>query len=90
MRTRKIYGESKVSRCPFCDGAAVTRNEQKIPVCMKHKNELLQDLKCSCGDYLDIKMGKYGPFFICMNCNIIKFEKGLEINGYPLINIKDL
>lgn len=90
MRIKKNYEEHKVSRCPFCDGAAITKNPQKIPVCVRHKDELLQDLLCSCGEYLDVKMGKYGPFFSCFNCNIVKFKKGLELNGYPLRVVDDL
>ena len=90
MRIKKVYEEHKVSKCPFCDGPAITRNEQKVPVCMRHKDELLQDLKCSCGEYIDVKIGKYGPFFTCINCNIVKFKKGLEINGYPLKNVDEL
>ena len=90
MRIRKVYGEQKVSKCPFCNGAAITRNAQNIPVCTKHKQEILENLKCSCGEYLDVKTGKFGPFFTCITCNIVKFKKGLEINGYPLKNVDEL
>lgn len=90
MRIKKDYSTHKVSKCPFCDGPAITKNEQKIPVCTRHKEELLQDLKCSCGEYLDLKISKYGPFFLCMKCNIVKFSKGLEINGYPLKDVTEL
>lgn len=90
MRIKKNYEEHKVSRCPFCNGAAITKNPQKIPVCMKHKNEELVDLRCKCGEFLDIKLGKFGPFFVCINCNIVKFKTGLEVNGYPLKSVDDL
>ena len=90
MRIKKNYEEHKVSRCPFCNGPAITRNSQKIPVCTKHKNDELVDLRCKCGSFLDVKIGKFGPFFICVNCNIVKFKVGLEINGYPLKSVNDL
>ena len=90
MRIKKNYEEHKVSKCPFCDKPAIAKNPQGIPTCMHHKNEELQDLRCKCGEYLDVKIGKYGPFFTCLNCNIIKFKVGLEINGYPLKEASDL
>lgn len=90
MRIKKVYGESKLSECPFCGGAAITKNSQKIPVCTRHKDEELLDLKCSCGAYLDLVIGKYGPFFKCINCNIVKFKTVLEANGYPLIDVSEL
>jgi hypothetical protein len=90
FRSRKVYSAEKVSHCPFCGGSAIVKNEQKIPVCSRHKNALLEDMKCACGGYLDITQGKYGPFFTCTNCNIISFKKGLEMNGYPLKSVEDL
>ncbi|MFP4568165.1 MAG: hypothetical protein ACLFN8_04420 [Candidatus Woesearchaeota archaeon] len=90
MRIKKVYGEYKVSKCPFCYGAAITKNPQNVPVCTRHKEEELQDLKCKCGEYLDVAIGRYGPFFKCYNCGIINFKTGLEINGYPLKDVADL
>ncbi len=87
---RKVYSEENVSHCPFCGGAAITKNSQKVPVCTRHKDMELVDLKCACGRYLDIKEGKFGPFFICTNCNIVSFKKGLDMNGYPLRSVDDL
>ena len=84
MRYKKIYGASQKTSCPFCGDTATTTNFQKIPVCLAHKHEELNDLKCACGDWLDIKFGKFGPFFVCMNCGPISFSKGLDLNGYPL------
>jgi len=51
-----------------------------VPVCIKHKESELQNLKCACGSYLDMKHGKWGPFFICMNCGPINMRKALEVN----------
>jgi len=90
MRFRKIYGESKTDVCPFCGERAITSNHQGVPVCMAHKQEELSNLKCVCGSWLDLKIGKYGPFFTCLNCGIVSYKKGLSINGYPLRSIDSL
>jgi len=90
MRFKKVYGQSKDNICPFCGDIATTFNNQKVPVCLAHKNEELLDLKCVCGGWLDLKQGKYGPFFVCMNCGIVNFAKGLELNAYPLKSIDSL
>lgn len=80
MRIPKIYGQSRVDSCPFCGARAITKNSQGVPVCVNHKNELLDNMKCSCGKYLDILQGKWGPFFRCMDCGCISFRKGMELN----------
>ena len=80
MRLPKRYGASKIDRCPFCDKQAVTSNPQGIPVCSDHKSEDLNDLKCACGDWLDLKKGKYGIFFNCMNCGSVSLSKALDMN----------
>ena len=80
MRYRKKYGESRVLECPFCGKEAVVKNPQGVPVCPKHRNFELKNLKCACGDYLDIKTGKWGAFGVCMHCGAINMNKVLEIN----------
>lgn len=80
MRIPKRYGEYKIDKCPFCGKQATTRNKQKIPVCPAHKDHELQGLKCSCGSWLDVKVGRYGPYFVCINCGNINFKKGMEMN----------
>ena len=80
MRMPKRYGESRINNCPFCGKASVTKNSQGIPVCQNHKDEELKDLKCVCGEWLDITQGKWGPYFRCMNCGNISFKKGMEMN----------
>lgn len=49
-----------------------------------HKNSVLEDLKCICGEYLDIKSGKYGVYFSCIKCGNISAGRVFEIN-----NVKD-
>ena len=80
MHFRKVYGESKVEACPFCEKRAVIKNKQDIPVCLRHKGRELTNLKCMCGDWLDVRTGKWGPFFSCMRCGNVNFRRGLEMN----------
>ena len=87
---KKVYGSYKKDFCVFCGKEAVSKNDQGLIVCLAHKKEELNDLKCVCGDYLDVMTGKYGPFFRCMNCGPINLKKGLEMNDYPLKSIEDL
>lgn len=89
-RIPKKYGEYKQAKCPFCNSIATVKNEQEIPVCVPHRKESLEGLKCACGSWLDIRNGKYGAYFECINCGNIKYEKGLEINGYPLKGIEEI
>jgi hypothetical protein len=90
MFKKKTYGSYKTDICPFCSKQAITKNSQGVAVCQKHKELLLQDLKCACGDWLDLKTGKYGLFFTCFNCGPINYNKGLQLNDYPLRSIEDL
>lgn len=76
---RKVYGQSKVSECPFCGSQAFSQNSQNIPVCKAHVNETLPDMKCVCGEWLDLKFGKWGPFFTCFNCGIVNLKKAMEM-----------
>ncbi len=80
MRIPKRYGQSRVDRCPFCDKLSVTKNPQDVPVCMQHKSMNLTNLKCICGEWLDVQSGKYGAYFRCMNCGNVNFQKALELN----------
>jgi hypothetical protein len=77
---RKVYGQSAVSNCPFCGDNAYSKNPQGVPVCKAHSKALLQNLKCHCGDWLDIRESKYGAFFTCMKCGAINMRKMLEVN----------
>lgn len=81
MKFRKQYGQSRIDNCPFCGKVATTKNKQDIPVCQKHVNEELKDLKCVCGEWLDLKTGRYGAYFHCLNCGNINFRKGIDMNS---------
>lgn len=80
MRIPKRYGQSRIDNCPFCQKQAVTENVQGVPVCSSHKRDTLQDMKCLCGDWLDVRKGKHGAYFNCIKCGNINFRKGLEMN----------
>jgi len=84
MYIPKRYGESRIDNCPFCGKIGVTKNNQGIPVCNAHKEETLKDIKCLCGEWLDIQEGKFGAYFRCMNCGNISFKKAMESN--PQLN----
>ena len=80
MYIPKQYGKSKVETCPFCEEDAFTLNSQRISVCDDHKNALLGDMKCVCGQYVELKQGRYGTYFNCLNCGNINSRKVFEIN----------
>jgi len=89
MYIPKRYGQSRQDGCPFCGKLSTTTNSQKIPVCSTHKNSILGDMKCACGEYLDLKNGKFGAFFTCMNCGCISMNKALEFNDVKDISIEE-
>lgn len=81
MYIPKRYGESKTNKCPFCEKDAFSQNKQKIPTCKEHKDTLLQEVQCVCGSWLDMREGKYGVFFTCINCGALNLRKVLEMNN---------
>jgi hypothetical protein len=76
----KRYGESKVDKCPFCQQLAFSTNIQGIPVCKNHQHSEMGEVKCICGEVLDMRQGKFGVFFTCMSCGPMNMRKVLEIN----------
>jgi hypothetical protein len=76
----KQYGKSRVDSCPFCGKQSTSVNKQGVPVCLQHKNEEFSGLKCFCGESLDLRSGKWGPYFYCFKCGNVSFAKGLEAN----------
>jgi len=79
MYIPKKYGQSKEESCVFCDRRATTMNKQGLNTCLDHKHELFEDIKCTCGSWLELKTGKFGAYFNCINCGNINFKKGMEI-----------
>jgi hypothetical protein len=76
---RKVYGQSRIERCPFCGAQALSMTSQGIPVCKNHTDRSL-DLKCICGKWLELKKSKWGPFFVCESCGTVSFKKAMEMN----------
>ncbi len=85
MYLRKAYGQSKINKCPFCIQQATIVNKQGINVCSYHREAVLNDLKCICGNVLDPRTGKFGLYFNCSRCGNVNLKKVLEIN-----EIKDM
>ncbi|MDO8643306.1 MAG: hypothetical protein Q7R76_07090 [Candidatus Woesearchaeota archaeon] len=80
MYIPKRYGQSKLEKCPFCGRQALIKNKQDVPVCHDHKNYSLNEMKCMCGKTLEMRSGKWGIFFSCLNCGNLNLRKALEIN----------
>ncbi len=80
MYIPKRYGEGKLDTCPFCGKRATILNTQKVPVCIEHKKNELNNLKCACGSYIDMRQGKFGVFFTCIKCGAVSLSKALELN----------
>ncbi len=80
MYIPKKYGHGKIDKCPFCQKPATIINSQNVPVCSAHKEEELDNLRCICGNILDILQGKFGVFFSCIRCGNMNLRRVLEIN----------
>jgi uncharacterized C2H2 Zn-finger protein len=80
MFVQKRYGESKIEGCPFCGKQSITTNSQDIPVCIQHKESLMNEMKCICGEYLETLRGKWGLYFRCQRCGNVNKKKVFEIN----------
>lgn len=76
---KKIYGQSQNTSCIFCGAIATATNGQGLPACIKHTTQELEDIRCTCGEWLDIKQSKWGAFFTCVNCGAVSLQKGLSM-----------
>ncbi|MFW5991078.1 MAG: hypothetical protein ACOCZ6_01690 [Nanoarchaeota archaeon] len=83
---RKVYGQSRVEYCNFCEKPATTVNRQGVPCCINHKEKMVEDKRCVCGHSMEVKKGKWGPFFLCPNCGPKSFSKAQEFDtgGFKL------
>lgn len=84
MRGRKVYGQSQVTLCPWCGKNATSKTDQGVPCCLNHKKAEMPNMKCACGDWLDVAEGKFGAYFRCMTCGNKSFQKGLEMNDLSI------
>lgn len=79
FRRQKTYGHYKESFCPFCNKIATLKNEQGLNVCRAHLQQKMEEIKCTCGSWLETRSGKFGPYFNCINCGNINYNKGLAM-----------
>jgi len=80
MRRKKIYGHSRLEKCPLCGDPGIHKNKQGLPVCRDHKEYTIR-LTCACGEELEARQGRYGTFFTCMNCGTISWHKAMMMNN---------
>lgn len=77
---RKMNSKGTImENCPFCGRQSIAINPQGVAVCINHKDKYLE-LKCFCGQPLDILKGKYGAYCNCLKCGNISLKKALNIN----------
>ena len=69
---------SKKDTCIFCEKQAIARNKQGLAVCLGHKDKVLEERRCICGEFLEIKHSKWGPFFLCKHCGPKSINKVLD------------
>ncbi len=79
FRRQKTYGNYKVAHCPFCDKTATFKNEQGMDVCKVHMQQKMEEIRCTCGRWLETRSGKFGPYFNCINCGNINYNKGMAM-----------
>ncbi|HLC66983.1 MAG TPA: hypothetical protein VJK52_05070 [Candidatus Nanoarchaeia archaeon] len=79
MYIPKRYGESKKTTCPFCGKVSTIQNSQGVPVCVAHRTTMMPEVKCVCGKWLELLSGKWGPYFRCINCGNVSWNKGREM-----------
>jgi topoisomerase IA-like protein len=79
FKLKKQYGNYKTLTCSFCGRTATQQTEQGVEVCHKHTHEKVEEIKCTCGSWLELKNGKFGPYFNCINCGNLNYQKGMEM-----------
>ncbi|PIZ51634.1 hypothetical protein COY27_02875 [Candidatus Woesearchaeota archaeon CG_4_10_14_0_2_um_filter_33_13] len=84
FKAKKSYGQYKTTKCPFCDRIATLKNEEGLDVCPQHTKSVLPEIKCTCGSWLEARSGKFGPYFNCLNCGNINYNKGMEIKALTM------
>ena len=82
----KRYGDSKIVHCPFCGKMATQKNEQGLEVCPAHRQQTLEEIKCTCGKWLEQHSGKFGAYFHCVSCGNISFRKAMEMKEITAVH----
>jgi hypothetical protein len=81
FKAKKVYGKSKEDSCAFCGGVATQTTESGVLVCRHHRDAKLEEIKCTCGSWLEQRSGKFGPYFNCINCGNVNFNKAMEMKA---------
>ena len=79
FKAKKSYGEYKVPSCAFCGKIATRKNETGVEVCYLHTQTVLEEIKCTCGSWLEQRSGKFGSYFNCAHCGNINAKKAFEM-----------
>ncbi len=87
FKKKKAYGEYQIKSCPFCSRQATQKNEFGLEVCYQHLKAKMEEIKCTCGSWLEQKSGKFGTYYNCLNCGNLNFQKAMEIKA---ITMKDV
>jgi len=81
FKAKKQYGNYREANCPFCGKIATQKNPQGLEVCRLHTKELMEEIRCSCGSWLESRSGKFGPYFHCLKCGNVPYKKGMELKA---------
>src|SRR3989344_2288222 len=81
FRAKKVYCQRKQDSCAFCGSIATQTTEAGVLFCRHHREAKLDEIKCTCGSWLEQKSGKFGPYFRCTNCGNIGFNKAMEMKA---------
>lgn len=77
----KRWGEYQVKNCAFCGRMATQKNETGVEVCYQHIKSVFDDIKCTCGSWLEQRAGKFGAYFNCLKCGNVSFAKAQEMKS---------
>lgn len=81
MRIPKRFDGGRQDTCPFCGKNATVTTGEGLLVCSDHRNDSLPFIRCTCGEILEQRAGKFGPYFNCFSCGNISFAKGMELKA---------
>lgn len=79
FKGKKVYGSYKRITCPFCERNATQKNQQGLDVCHLHTKQVFDEIKCLCGSWLELRSGKFGPYFNCVKCGNVNYDKAMTI-----------
>ncbi len=86
FKVKKAYGSYKVNVCPFCSRTATQKNAQGLDVCHLHTKNVFEEVKCTCGSWLEVRSGKFGAYFNCLNCGNMNLDRVTEIKSLGMKN----